>query len=79
MDFWHAVEQYALDTVRHGTAGYMPCGIAFGRDADYLYIVLPSGRRLYYYRPEVRVNDLGRDAVPDEPAPGRLYYTFPYP
>ena len=63
VDFWHAVEQYALDTVRHGTAGYMPCGIAFGRDADYLYIVLPSGRRLYYYRPEVRVNDLGRDAV----------------
>lgn len=63
VDFWHTVERYALDTVRHGTAGYMPCGIIFDRDEDYLSIVLPSGRRLYYYKPEIRINDLGRDAI----------------
>lgn len=63
VDFWHTVERYALDTVRHGTAGYMPCGIIFDRDEDYLSIVLPSSRRLYYYKPEIRVNDLGRDAI----------------
>lgn len=61
--FWHAVERYALDTVKNGTVGYMPCGIAFDRDVDYLSIVLPSGRRLYYYKPEIRINDRGRDAV----------------
>ena len=41
----------------------MPCGIAFDRDDDYLSIVLPSGRRLYYYKPEIRENGLGRDAI----------------
>ncbi len=63
VDFWYAVERYALDTVRNGTAAYMPCGIAFDRDEDYLTIMLPGGRRLYYYKPEIRMNDLGRDAV----------------
>lgn len=61
--FWRAVEQYALDTVRHGTVGYMPCGIAFDRDEDYLSIILPGGRRLYYYKPEIRMDSRGRDAV----------------
>ncbi len=61
--FWKAVEQYALDTVRHGVTGYMPCGIVFDRDVDYLSIILPSKRRLYYYKPEIRQNDLGRDAI----------------
>ncbi len=63
VDFWYAVERYALDTVKNGSVGYMPCGIAFDRDVDYLSIVLPSGRRLYYYKPEIRINDLGRDAI----------------
>lgn len=63
VDFWYAVERYALDTVKNGIVGYMPCGIAFDRDVDYLSIVLPSGRRLYYYKPEIRINDLGRDAI----------------
>lgn len=63
VDFWYAVERYALDTVKNGSVGYMPCGIAFDRDVDYLSIALPSGRRLYYYKPEIRINDLGRDAI----------------
>ena len=63
VDFLFSVEGYALDTVRHGTTGYMPCGVAFERDEDYLSIVLPGGRRLYYYKPEIRQNDLGRDAI----------------
>lgn len=63
VDFWYAVERYALDTVRSGLTGYMPCGIAFSRDKDYLMIILPSGRKLYYYQPEIRPNSLGRDAI----------------
>lgn len=63
VDFWYAVERRAVETVRQGTAGYLPRGIAFGRDRDYLIIRLPSGRKLHYYKPEIRRNDLGRDAV----------------
>ena len=63
VDFWYAVERRTVETVRQGTAGYLPRGIAFGRDRDYLIIRLPSGRKLHYYKPEIRRNDLGRDAV----------------
>ncbi len=63
VDFWYAVERYALETVLHGIPNSMPCGISFERDEDYMIIRLPSGRSLYYYKPEVRLNDLGRDAV----------------
>jgi DNA polymerase len=63
VDFWYAVERYALETVQYGVVNYMPCGICFDRDEDYLIIRLLSGRCLYYYRPEIRLNDLGRDAI----------------
>ncbi|MBD5456337.1 MAG: hypothetical protein HDR23_07675 [Lachnospiraceae bacterium] len=63
VDFWYSVERYALETVQYGVLNYMPCGISFDRDTDYLIIHLPSGRSLYYYRPEIRLNDLGRDAI----------------
>lgn len=63
VDFWYAVERYALETVLYGIPNSMPCGISFERDEDYMIIRLPSGRSLYYYKPEVRLNDLGRDAV----------------
>lgn len=63
VDFWYAVERYALETVLHGIPNSMPCGISFERDENYMIIHLPSGRSLYYYKPEVRLNDLCRDAV----------------
>lgn len=63
VDFWYAVERHALECVQYGVVGYMPCGITFDRDPDYLIVRLPSGRSLYYYRPEIRLNDRGRDAV----------------
>lgn len=63
VDFWYAVERYAVETVKYGVINHMPCGISFDRDEDYLIICLPSGRKLYYYKPEIRLNDLGRDAI----------------
>lgn len=63
VDFWYAVERHALETVQYGVVNYMPCGICFDRDPDYLIIRLPSGRGLYYYKPQVRQNEMGRDAV----------------
>ncbi|MGN0402608.1 MAG: DNA polymerase [Acetatifactor sp.] len=62
-DFWKMAEQYALAAVKLGVSNTMPCGITFHRDADYLLIRLPSGRDLFYYHPEIRENDLGRDAI----------------
>lgn len=62
-DFWYAVENNAVDTVRYGTAHTMPKGVSFYRDKDYLFIRLPSGRELFYYRPELVTNAYGRSAV----------------
>lgn len=63
VDFWYTVERAALETVQYGTTHYLPCQITFTRDRDYLMIILPGGRRLYYYQPEIRLNDFGRDAI----------------
>lgn len=63
VDFWKASERYAMAAVRHGVPQYMPCGICFSRDEDYLMVHLLSGRCLYYYKPEIRLNDRGRDAI----------------
>lgn len=62
-DFWYTVENNAVDTVRHGTVHTMPKGISFYRDREYLFIRLPSGRDLFYCRPELVTNAYGRSAV----------------
>ena len=62
-DFWYAVENNAVDTVQYGTVHVLPKGICFHRDEDYLFIRLPSGRELFYYRPELVTNAYGRSAV----------------
>lgn len=62
-DFWYTVENNAVDTVQHGTVHALPKGITFHRDRDYLFIRLPSGRELFYYRPELVTNAYGRSAV----------------
>ena len=63
VEFWKKTELYALAAVKLGVSNTMPCGITFHRDADYLLIRLPSGRDLFYYHPEIRENDLGREAI----------------
>lgn len=51
--FWYAVEEAAVNAVQ-GRPGVLPHGIRFERSADWLFITLPSGRRLAYYKPELR-------------------------
>ena len=63
VDFWYQAERHALETVRYGVQSSLPCGVSFERDEDYLMIRLLSGRRLYYYKPEIRQNELGREAI----------------
>ena len=51
--FWYAVEEAATNAVQ-GRPSTLAHGIRFEREADYLFITLPSGRRLAYYKPELR-------------------------
>lgn len=51
--FWYAVEEAAINAVQ-GRPSTLAHGIRFEREANYLFITLPSGRRLAYYKPELR-------------------------
>ena len=60
--FWYAVERAAVDTVKDHedrTVGR----IGFQFSANTLWIVLPSGRRLAYVKPELQPNRFGRMAL----------------
>jgi len=52
--FWYAVEDAAISAVQ-GTPTTLDHGIRFECEADYLFITLPSGRRLAYYQPELQL------------------------
>lgn len=51
--FWYDVEEAAIKAVQ-GCPSTLDHGIRFECEADYLFITLPSGRRLAYYKPELR-------------------------
>lgn len=51
--FWYAVEEAAINAVQ-GRPSTLDHGIRFQCEKEYLFITLPSGRRLAYYKPELR-------------------------
>lgn len=51
--FWYEVEDAAISAVQ-GVPTTLDHGIRFECEADYLFITLPSGRRLAYYQPELQ-------------------------
>ena len=51
--FWYEVEEAAIGAVQ-GRPATLEHGIHFECEAGYLFITLPSGRRLAYYRPELK-------------------------
>ena len=53
-DLWYAVERAAQEAIEYGVITTLPCGITFSRDANFLFIRLPSGRSLFYNSPELR-------------------------
>lgn len=59
-DFWYSVENAALDTVAFGIPIALPCGVTFHRNNHFLFITLPSGRALHYYKPKIMSNALGK-------------------
>lgn len=51
--YWYDVEAAAIRAAR-GETVTLRRGITFTREGDFLFITLPSGRRLAYYKPELK-------------------------
>jgi DNA polymerase len=59
---WYDVERAALDAVSGKTA-VRTHGITFTCTKSFLFVTLPSGRKLAYFRPEIGENRFGSDSV----------------
>lgn len=62
-DLWYGTQQRVVNCILNGEASALPHGVMFTRDSQYLIITLPSGRKLYYHRPEVRYDEQGRPRI----------------
>lgn len=56
-DFWYKVERAAQEAVEFGVITTLEHGLTFSRDENFLFIGLPSGRKLFYNRPQLRPNE----------------------
>jgi DNA polymerase len=65
VDFWHACFDHLCQCVE-APAGSAPIDFArlkIWRDADHLFVQLPSGRSLIYHQPELRYSERGSLAI----------------
>ena len=68
VDLWYSLENAALEVMRTGQAiGIKGLIIArevdFDNNQDFLTIALPSGRKLFYAKPFIQRNEMGREAL----------------
>lgn len=63
VQLWYDVQDLAIRAVRDGGVQKGPKGLKFYVKQGYLFINLPSGRRLAYANPKIVMNKFGRDAV----------------
>jgi DNA polymerase len=68
VDLWYSIENAALEVIRTGQAvGIKGLIIAreidFNMGQDFLTIKLPSGRKLFYAKPFLQTNEMGREAI----------------
>lgn len=68
VDLWYSIENAALEVMRTGQAvGTRGLIIArevdFNNNQDFLTIKLPSARKLFYARPFLQTNEMGREAL----------------
>ena len=68
VDLWYSLENAALTVMRTG----QPVGLKglilahegdYANQQDFLTITLPSGRKLFYVKPFLKINDRGREAL----------------
>jgi DNA polymerase len=68
VDLWYFLENTALEVMKTGKPTGIK-GLLIARECDYknnqdfLTITLPSGRKLFYARPFLSINDRGREAL----------------
>lgn len=68
VDLWYSLENAALEAVRTGQAVGVQ-GLIIAREGDYatgqdfMTIRLPSGRKLFYARPFIQLNEAGREQL----------------
>ncbi|MHC1696014.1 MAG: DNA polymerase [Eubacteriales bacterium] len=68
VDLWYAVEGCALNVMKTGQPSGVR-GLIFAREGDYstdqdfLTVILPSGRKLFYVKPFISPNQWGEDAL----------------
>lgn len=68
VDLWYSLEAAALSVMRSGQPVGIK-GLIFAREGDYqngqdfLTITLPSGRKLFYPKPFLSLNDFGKEAL----------------
>lgn len=60
--YWSEVETAALEAVQNGPTR-LKHGITFKVKKDILFLGLPSGRQLAYYKPEIRPGKFGNNAL----------------
>jgi DNA polymerase len=68
VDFWYSIENAALEVMRTGQAvGIKGLIIAreidFNNNQDFLTVKLPSERKLFYAKPFLQTNEMGREAL----------------
>lgn len=60
---WNNLAHTAIEAVRHPGAIYKANKILFRVNGDWLQVLLPSGRKLNYYKPEVREGTRGEEVT----------------
>ena len=68
VDLWFSIENAAIDVIKTGRPSGVR-GVLLAMEGDtgtgqhFLTITLPSGRKLYYVKPFLRMNDMGREGI----------------
>ncbi len=68
VDLWYSIKNAALEVMRTGQAArikglIIAREIDFNNNQDFLTVKLPSGRKLFYAKPFVKANEMGREAL----------------
>ena len=58
--FWYDLQKACIRVVESGKKLAIGKHLACGVEGDFMYIQLPSNRRIYYYKPEVKQGDYGK-------------------
>jgi DNA polymerase len=60
VNLWYTVERAAKRVIQTGVSETLMHGIKMVREKGQFFIILPSGRRLTYLRPQMKINKFGK-------------------